>query len=613
MAAPTPHGTVVTRFAPSPTGHLHIGGARTALFCWAFAQRAEREARARGAAPGTGGRFMIRIEDTDQARSSDESARGILEDLAWLGIEWDDGPALRVATAGGQGGGERVIGAHARPVGPYFQAQRVVLYNKYIRQLVESGKAYPAFETPEELEAKRKAVVAQKGTYKYDRAELSRLPTPEARLKAMAEADAAGRPYVVRFHMPAEDIVVRDQVLGDVVYKHTEGGIDDFVIRKADGFPTYHFAVVIDDETMGVTHVLRAQEHLNNTPRHVALQKALGFRTPVYAHMPLIFNMDGTKMSKRDKAKTARKALKDGMAKDKALTAGAFAGQIGVDEKLLADFLAAENDSLDVAAAVAKRLGVALPEIEIWDFRASGYLPEAIVNFVALLGWNPGMKLPDGKDLEKFDRAFLAEHFSVERIGKTNAKFDRAKLLSFNADAIAALPDAEFERRWRAFLAEYEPDALARLTARGGAAFSTLAAAVKPRARTLRDGLGACRFALTPDADIAYDAKGLDKLRKADDKNGPGPAGPRTGVDLLDAALAKLETLSDADWTPGTINTLLEQAAQQLGVGIGQIAQPLRLAVTGTGVSPGIGETLGVLGRASTLARVRACLRAVRV
>lgn len=603
--SPASSGPVITRFAPSPTGHLHIGGARSALFCWAFAQRAEREHVARGGTPGQGGRFMLRIEDTDAARSSVESAQGIMEDLAWLGIEWDDGPKLNVSG--------RTIAANARDVGSYFQAQRVPIYNQHLMRLVAEGKAYPAFETSQELEAKRKAVVALKQTYRYDRAEWKRLATPEARLSAMAEADAAKRPYVIRFFMPDDDIVVHDEVLGDVKYSHKEGGIDDFVIRKADGFPTYHFAVVVDDETMGVTHVMRAQEHLNNTPRHVALQKALGFRTPSYAHMPLIFNMDSTKMSKRDKAKHARKAAKDAMAKDKSLTAASIAPGAGVDEKLLSQFLAADNDSLDIAAAVARFFNVTLPEIEVWDFRKNGYLPEAIINFIGLLGWNPGMKLPDGKDLEKFDMDFLSTHFSVDRIGKTSAKFDRAKLLSFNGDYVAALSDAEFARRWREWMAEYEPEALAALDRKTGgsggesARFALLASVIKPRAKTLRDGLNAARFLLLADDAIAFDPKSGDKaLGKKD------PAAP-SGLELLAAAAERLETLTDGDWTATSIHALLEQVAQQHSVQVGAIAQPLRFALTGTGVSPGIGETLAILGRAAALARITRCLQVHRV
>ena len=610
------HGPIVTRFAPSPTGHLHIGGARSALFCWAFAKRAELEHQARGGAAGGGGRggkFMIRIEDTDQARSSDESARGILADLQWLGILNDLGPYIAADGA---------IREHDWADGhgaPYFQARRVPIYNSYIESLIKAGRAYPAFETPEETEALRREFVARKQTFKYPRpADVKIGEFNEARWKRAL----AGDRHVVRFAMDDQPIVVHDQVLGDV--KIAVGEVDDFVIRKADGFPTYHFAVVIDDELMGVTHIMRAQEHLANTPRHVAMQRALkrldtgsNFRTPVYAHMPLIFNMDGTKMSKRDKAKTARKALKDAIAKDKSITPAALAPKLALDEKLLADFLAAENDNIDIAGAIAKHFNITLPEIEVDDFRRNGYLPEAIINFLSLLGWNPGMKMEDGKDLEKFDMDFLARNFAIDRIGKTNAKFDRAKLLSFNADAIGKLSDAEFASRWRAFLAEYEPEALAKLDARGPSAALILATIIKPRAKTLRDALTAARFALTSDTDYPFDPKALDKLLAPSSPSGPNPnLAPNPNLSplsLLTTTRHTLAAIPASSWSPPTIHTALESLAKQLNLGtdnaaIGKLAQPLRVAVTGTTVSPGIAETLAILGQSSTLARIDRCL-----
>ncbi|MFN0133075.1 MAG: glutamate--tRNA ligase [Phycisphaerales bacterium] len=577
--------TVVTRFAPSPTGHLHIGGARSALFCWAYAKK-------------QGGRFMIRIEDTDQARSSDESARGILEDLAWLGIEWDDGPVLRL--------GNRAIGADSRPVGPYFQAQRLPIYNAYVEDLCRRGIAYPAFENTDDLEVKRKAAVAAKRTYRYER------PgdvVPGAPNEARWQRAQRGEPHVIRFVAPHEAIVVPDQVLGDV--KIAAGELDDFVLRKADGFPTYHFAVVIDDELMGVTHVMRAQEHLANTPRHVAMQRYFkrldtgeSFKTPVYAHMPLIFNNDGSKMSKRDKAKAARKAAKDAIAKG--ALAVALAVATGLDPATLDQFLAGDNDSLDVAQSLGAHLKVPLPEVEIWDFRQSGYLPESIINFISLLGWNPGMKLPDGKDLEKFDRDFLAEHFSIDRIGRTNAKFDRAKLLSFNADAIAALPDDEFARRWLAWLAEYEPDAHARLAASIGAGVTPrllmLTRALKPRAKTFRDALRPAAFILVRDDEYAFDPAAVEKNLRAN--NG-------AGLTLLTEARARLGT--HVDWDAAALNTLIEGLAKECGLpNASPIAQPLRVALTGAAISPGLGETLAILGRESSLRRIDRCVAEVR-
>lgn len=574
---------VVTRFAPSPTGHLHIGGARSALFCWAFAKRNR-------------GRFMIRIEDTDQARSSDESARGILEDLAWLGIEWDDGPALTLADG-------RVIGADSRPVGPYFQAQRVPIYHAYIEALVKAGRAYPAFEDAAELEAKRKAAVAAKQTYRYERpADVQ----PGVFNAARWERAQRGEPHVVRFLALHEEIIVPDQVLGDV--KIAAGELDDFVILKADRFPTYHFAVVIDDELMGVTHVMRAQEHLANTPRHVAMQKALKrldngqpFRTPVYAHMPLIFNVDGTKMSKRDKAKAARAALQARIKQEPGLTPDVLGQRLGIGAAEIAGFLAKDNDSLEVASAIARVFGVALPEIEVADFLAAGYLPEAICNYLALLGWNPGMKTEDGKDLEKFDNAFLAQNFSIDRIGKTNSKFDRNKLLSFNGDAIAALSDDAFIDRWLAWMRDFEPAAADRIGAVPRDRLAALAAAIKPRAKTLKEGLKSAAFLLRDDEATDFDAKAVEKHMRADDGR---------GVKLLREFRQTLNAL--LDWTPAGLAAHLEAFAQAHGLpNPGPIAQPLRIALTGAAVSPGLGETMAVIGKLSCLRRIDRCLAAV--
>jgi glutamyl-tRNA synthetase len=560
---PTP--PVITRFAPSPTGHLHVGGARTALFCWAFAKR-------------YGGHFVLRIEDTDQARSSDDSARGIMEDLAWLGIEWDEGPELRYD--------QRTIGGDPRGVGPFFQARRVALYNSFIEKLVETGRAYPAFESGEAIEAERKKAVAAKQTYRYNRASYHAVPDVKERLRRMR----SGEPHVVRLLAPGETIVVADQVLGDVSIP--AGELDDFVLRKQDGFPTYHFAVVVDDETMGVTHVLRAQEHLINTPRHVALQRALGFRTPVYGHMPLIFNMDGTKMSKRDKAKAARKVLKDAVLKQ---PLSGIAKAMGVSEKVLGDFAAGENDALDTAEAIGRFFGIALPEIEVSDFREAGYTPEAITNFLALQGWNPGLKTQDGKDLEKFGNAFLGEHFSFERIGRTNSKFDRAKLLSFNGDAIAGMSDDVFAGRWRAWCETFSPALPARV--QDPARWRVLAGAVKARAKTYRDGVKASAFAMLGDHAIEFDQAAAQKHLLDRD---------RAGLGVLQELIPRLSSL--AAFEPGAINAVIEQLAHQRGEGMGSVAQPVRVAITGGTVSPPLGETLAVLGRESTLKRLSRCV-----
>jgi glutamyl-tRNA synthetase len=274
-----PANQTVTRFAPSPTGHLHIGGARTALFCAAYAG-------------GASGRFVLRIEDTDQKRSSEAAAAGILDDLVWLGITWDDGPTYSDGAHG--------CGGDDRGVGPFYQSQRREHYGKHLDRLIDAELAYPAFETPEELAEMRKAAEAEKKTFIYRR------PADYDHAAALKRAES--EEHVIRFRMPEAPVTVRDEILGEVTFPYEE--LDDLVIRKKDGFPTYHFAVVVDDELMGVTHVVRGQEHLNNTPRHIALMNALGFRVPVFAHLPLIFNADGSKMSKRDKDKAVRSAVK---------------------------------------------------------------------------------------------------------------------------------------------------------------------------------------------------------------------------------------------------------------------------------------------------------------
>jgi glutamyl/glutaminyl-tRNA synthetase len=578
----------ITRFAPSPTGHLHIGGARTALFCWAYAK-------------GRKGHFVLRIEDTDQARSSEASARGILEDLAWLGIHWDEGPIFQHTTAKGA---PETMGGDPRHVGSFYQSQRLASYEKYTMKLIEEGKAYPAFESSEELEAKRRAAVGRKETYRYDRAALS-IPLTE-RIPKMKAADEGGTPYVVRFRMPDEPVVVIDEVLGEV--KYAAGEVDDFVIRKADGFPTYHFAVVVDDEEMGVTHVLRGQEHLNNTPRHVALQKALGFKTPRYAHMPLIFNMDSSKMSKRDKDKAARAACKKAGIGSLAQATGTTAAlsytpddpqnkQAGMTElvqfgnDLFLDWLADSSRQLPphVLEAVAKNLGIQLPEVEVHDFRKAGYLPEVICNFIALLGWSPG------DNVEKFNMDFLAARFELERIGKTNAKFDRVKLLSFNTDAMAAMSAEMFAQRFAAWCAKFEPQMIQRF---GGDKWPTVCEALRPRCKTFRDAVRQASFALVGDTDYGFDAGAVKKVLAG---------GTPPGLDLLKDFLVEVKALDAFD--PVTLHNAVESFAARRSIPAGNLAQPLRVAVTGSTVSPPINQTLAILGKDSTIARIERCIR----
>ena len=548
----------ITRFAPSPTGHLHIGGARSALLCWAFAKKA-------------GGRFMLRIEDTDQLRSSESSTRGILEDLAWLGIDWDDGPEIDYHG--------KALGGDSRKVGPYYQSQRLSFYEDAINTLIDQDKAYPAFETPDELEAKRKIAIEAKIGYKYDRAALD-IPRAD-RMERMKNEE-----YVVRFKMPDEPITVHDEILGDVTIKPEE--FDDFIIRKRDGFPTYHLAVTVDDATMGVTHVLRGQEHLINTPRHVALQTALGYPHPVYGHMPLIFNPDGSKMSKRDKDKAAKKACKD---------AGHESSPIdGLSDADYAQWLKNKTRQLetDTLMGLAKHLGVTLPEIDVEDFRRAGYLPSALNNYLALLGWNPKTKNDDGTDLEHFDMDYLASHFTMGAMSKGQSKFDRVKLLSFNGDAIAALSDEEFAKQWHQWASTYDQPLAKRFSESD---MRMLAPAVKMRCKTLADGRSVIGFAFIDDDAIVYDGKAVHKaLIKGEHK----------GLILLKAFREHLDGVED--FTPSSIETMVAEFAESQGAGMGKLAQPIRVAVTGAGVSPPLGQTLAILGKDSVMARIDHCI-----
>ena len=555
MSSPTPPAdpSVVTRFAPSPTGDLHVGGARTALFCWAFAR-------------GHQGQFVLRIEDTDQKRSSGASAQEAMKDLLWLGLDWDQGPE----------GAEGERGAN----GPYYQSQRLPLYERYLEQLLEQDLAYHAFDTAEQLNEKRTAARASKQAYRYDRAGLD---VPREQRFARA---ASGEPHVVRFRTPDRAVTITDAVLGEATLP--AGEVDDFIIRKADGFPTYHFAVVVDDALMGCTYVFRAQEHFNNTAKHLLIQEALGFAHPIYAHFPLIMNPDGSKMSKRDKDKAVRAAVK---------ASGLDAPPEGsMDPDVFATWLGDKKAQLDHRdlVALASALKVQLPEINVRDFRRSGYLPHVVCNFLALNGWSPG------NDLEKFDNEYLAEHFDLSRIQKTAARFDRDKLLAFNLDAIQAMDPDEFHARVLAHGERYHPDFIDRLTA---AQFRLLSDASRERSKTLDDLYQTNHWLLLDDQDVVWPV--TKPVRKAMLKGEP------TGLELLAQVVPLLEAIEP--FASETLEEALATWAQEQCEGnLGRIAQPLRIAVTGGPVSPPIFDTLVMLGRERTLRRITRCLESLQ-
>jgi glutamyl-tRNA synthetase len=477
---------VKTRFAPSPTGHLHVGGARTALFSYLIARK-------------RGGRFVLRIEDTDRARHQEDAVGKIVDDLRWLGIEWDEGVEV---------GG---------PDGPYRQSERLSPYVTHVDRLLEEGKAYYAFETPEELDALREQATQRKESFRYPR------PDPLPTDADLQRAQAEGRPVVVRFLCPGHDVTVRDEVFGAVTVPADQQ--DDFIIRKADGYPTYHLANVVDDALMGITFILRGQEFLGQTWRHVLLREALGYPEPACAHLPLIMDMQGRKLSKRDGA------------------------------------------------------------VEVHSFRKAGYLPEALISFLALLGWNPGT------EQERFTLEELVEAFDVGRIGKSNAKFDRDKLLAFNTDAVAnSSPD-----RLLAGLKDYLslndtpiPDGDDELLRR----LLTLCAGF----RTFADIPGKVGVLFADDETIEYDEKALKKVLRKNDNQG------------FDVLVDLREQLGQVEWTAEAIEAFLRGYAERNQLGMGKVAQPIRVAVTGSTVSPAIGETLELLGRDKTLRRIDRCL-----
>lgn len=539
----------VTRFAPSPTGSLHVGGARTALFCLLHARK-------------EGGVFLLRIEDTDQARSTEESTRGILRDLRWLGLEWDEGPEKD------------------RGHGPYFQSQRLHLYEAAFDKLIQSGHVYEAWDTREELIAMREQAQRDKVDFVYKR----RPVTPEQ----VAAYKAEGRVPVLRLVAPDHDVRVMDEVLGPVLV--TADQLEDIVVRKADGFPTYHFAVVIDDAHMEVTQILRGSEHLRNTHKHIGLMEALGYEPPKFGHLPLIFSMSGSKMSKRDKAKAARAGARQAHKERGAKDYGWLAEQTGIDAYHLQRFMKKKTDDVPTAQAIAEVLGLDLPMIEVMDFRKGGFVPEAVVNFLALLGWNPGPEA-DGTEREIFTVDELVERWDLSRVGKTSAKFDVDKLRWMNGEYLKSLPDAVLEQHLQSWAEVVHSELMGQDKARRDA----IVALYKPRAATFVELEEAARWFWTRPAD--YDAKAVKKwIRKGG------------GLERLARVRGVLETVA---WTEPALEEGLKAFAAEEDVGLGKVAQPLRVALSGAAATPGLFECLVLFERDEVLARIDAAVEAL--
>jgi len=469
------------RFAPSPTGYLHVGGARTALFNWLLARR-------------HGGAFILRIEDTDRERSSAAMTDAILDGLTWLGLSWDEGP--------------------------FHQADGLERHRADALRLLESGAAYRCFCSAELLDRKRAAAEAAGTGYRYDRT-CRAIPRHESDRRA-----ASGEPFTIRFAVPEGETWWDDAVHGRITIRNES--IDDFIILRSDGTPIYNLAVVSDDAEMRITHVIRGDDHISNTPKQILLYRALHYPVPVFAHVPMILGPDGKRLSKRH---------------------GATA---------------------------------------IGEYRDQGILPEAMVNFLALLGWSPG------DDREILSRDELVARFSVEGINRKSAIFDPQKLEWMNAQYISRMSSEALEpyviadlKRMYGVDLDHADDAQRRWLRR-------LIDLLKPRARVIPDIARQARPYVV--ADISYDDDAVRKHWK-----NPGEVRRNLGV-----LRQRLEVLPK--WDTTSLEATLRETADSLGVGAGKLIHPLRVALTGEAVSPGIFEVAALMGRDRTLHRIDAAM-----
>ncbi len=464
---------VVTRFAPSPTGFLHIGGARTALFNWLYAR-------------AKGGRMLLRIEDTDRQRSTDAAIEAIIDGLKWLGIDWS---------------GDVV-----------YQFARAARHREAVEQMIAAGRAYPCYATAEELEEMRETARREGRAPRYDGRWRDRDP---------AEAPP-GRKPAIRLRAPTEgETVIEDLVQGRVVFANKD--LDDLVLLRSDGNPTYMLSVVVDDHDMGVTHIIRGDDHLTNAARQAQIYAALGWDVPTMAHIPLIHGPDGAKLSKRH-------------------------GALGVDA-----------------------------------YRAMGYLPAALRNYLVRLGWSHG-------DQEIFSTQEMSALFDLDRVGRSAARFDFAKLENLNGIYMRQTPDAELMAAVEALLPHLENGtALAeKLTPARKAQMLAAMPGLKERAKTLVELIDSAGYILE-ERPLPIDDKARALLTPE----------ARRLLGLAAQALGGLD-----DWSAASTEAAVRQVAESAGVKLGALAQPLRAAMTGRTTSPGIFDVLAVLGREESLARL---------
>ncbi len=493
---PVQQPEVRVRFAPSPTGHWHVGGVRTTLFNWLFARK-------------HGGKVILRVEDTDTARSKQEFEVEIIEALAWLGIDYDEGPKWRM-----ENGEWRIAGSKGE-YGPYRQSERTDLYKKYLEQLLAERKAYYCYCSKDDLEAERQARAAEGLPPKYG-----------GHCRTLERPPAGKLPEAIRFAIPETTVACKDLIRGTVSFD--AGLFGDVIIAKSTTAPLYNFAVVVDDELMKITHVIRGEEHLGNTPKQILIQRALGFQTPIYAHVPLILNQDRSKMSKR------------------------------------------------------------YAETSILGYRDEGYLPEALVNFLPLLGWHPK------DDREILTLQELTAQFDLARVQKGGAVFSEDKLNWTNQQYLKKLSDVELAERIKAL------NGFSAETLRGFAPefFTRAVAVIRDRMKTLKDfeSLASFFFSL-PD----YEPQLL--VWKDD-------APTRTRESLLRTS-GELKALPPQEWQKDGFLTALAPLAEELGRG--SVFWPLRVAVSGQAASPDPMQIMEVLGKTETMNRLDLALRKLNI
>lgn len=468
------------RFAPSPTGSLHIGGARTALFNWLFARH-------------HGGKMVLRLEDTDMKRSTQSSADGIIDGLRWLGLDWDEGPDI---------GG---------PYGPYRQSERQQIYQKYIQQLLREDKAYYCFCPEERIEALREKARQKKTDYRYD---------GHCRQLSLSQAEQriqAGQKPVVRLKIPCEgDTVVQDLIRGQVHFSNRL--LDDFIIQKSDGNPTYNFAVVVDDYCMHISHVIRAEEHLSNTPKQLLIYQALGWEPPQFAHVSMILAPDRSKLSKRHGATSVQ------------------------------------------------------------EFRQDGYLPQALVNYLALLGWSPG------EDITLMSVPEMIATFDLDHVSKAAAIYDIEKLTWMNGHYISESPPDDISQ-----LLQAGAKKRGWLTADNHDYFMNVVKLLQPRIKTLNEFYEAAVYFFEEFEE--YDSKGLKKHFFKPES--------------IERLTAVAEIVKDIEpYDQQNLETALRQQAQEMGIKAGDLIHPTRLAISGRSSTPGIFELMELLGRDLCLQRI---------